>query len=65
MKVEVGDLVYVGGVWQMKGIVLSMHPIDNMTGVLVSGCFVDKRDIKRIIKRRAIDPKMIKYLEPR
>jgi hypothetical protein len=62
MKVEVGDLVYVGDVWKMKGIVLSSGGDEYAT---VAGCLVQKRHITRIIKKRAIDPEMIKYLEPR
>ena len=64
MKTQPGDLVEVGGIWSMKGIVLA----DDTAWYVISGhydiadCIVSEEDVLGIVTPRAIDPDMIPYL---
>ena len=63
-KAEVGDLVDVGGVWNLRGVVLA----DATAWWVISGhldvarCIVARKDVKRIVQKRAVDPEMMPYL---
>jgi hypothetical protein len=63
-KYKPGDLVEVGGIWNMRGIVLA----DSSAWWVISGhydishCIVAARDIKRFIERSAVRPDLLPFL---
>jgi hypothetical protein len=64
VEVRPGDAVEVGGIWNMKGIVIATKGWYIIKGHLdVSSCMVAKKDVLRVIKRGAVDPKYIPYLK--
>lgn len=63
-KIEVGDLVQIGGIWKKRiGIVRALDDAWYMlkNHIDVSNCMVERKDVK-IIKKQIVPKKYIKYL---
>lgn len=66
VKVGLGDLVEVGGGWNMVGIVRA----DEKTGwwmirghVSINDCVVSRREIVRVIKKQCVPAKYVRMMQ--